>query len=149
MVYAGRLGFVFEHIGREIHNTGIRDPVVFLGSVPEHLLPELRSSCKAFIFPSRREGLGLPILEAMRFGAPVITAPNSSLIEASGLLFDPDDIAGMATAIERICIDEAYRRPWITSGKEHAGRFAWSSSANQWKELINSLGNPVPGKLEG
>ena len=94
------------------------------------------------MFPSRYEGFGLPMIEAMYYGAPVITASNSSLIEAAGdagLLFDADDIDGMAQAIERICRDNAYRETLIATGKEHAKRFSWDASLKQWKELINSF----------
>ena len=142
VVYAGKPGPGFEHIEQEIKATGIRDRVIFLGYIPDGALPSLYANCRVFMFPSRYEGFGLPVIEAMYYGAPVITASNSSLIEAAGdagLLFDADDIDGMAQAIERICRDNAYRETLIATGKEHAKRFSWDASLKQWKELINSF----------
>jgi glycosyltransferase involved in cell wall biosynthesis len=143
VVYAGKPGTGFDNIEREIERSGIKDRVTFLGFVPEDSLAELYANCKVFIFPSLYEGFGLPVLEAMMFGAPVITARNSSLIEAAGeaaILVDADDIEGMARAIERVCRDETYRRRLIALGKEHSAKFSWGTGTNHWMGLINSLG---------
>ena len=83
----------------------------------------------------------MPVIEAMYYGAPVITANNSSLIEAAGdagLLFDADDIDGMAMAVEQICRDDDYRMQLILKGREHIKQFSWEKNCRQWKDLINS-----------
>lgn len=149
LVYAGKPGPGFEHIEREIEKLGISDRVTFLGFVAEECLPRLYANCKVFIFPSRYEGFGLPVLEAMKWGAPVITAKNSSLIEAAGdagILLDADDIDGIAAAIESICRDGSYRSDLITRGKQHAARFSWEAGAGQWMQLIEFYSRPETKK---
>ena len=142
IVYAGKPGPGFRHIEQEIQKCGIEDRAIFLGFVAEECLPRLYANCRVFVFPSRYEGFGLPVLEAMKWGAPVITANNSSLIEAAGdagILRDADDIDGIAAAIERVCRDESYRRDLIARGKQHAARFSWHAGASQWLHLIDSF----------
>lgn len=151
IVYAGKQGPGYEYILREIEMLRIKDRVIFLGYVPEVSLPDLYAKCKVFIFPSRYEGFGLPVIEAMHYGAPVITARNSSLIEAAGdagLLFDPDDMNGMAEAVEQICEDPEYRARLIAKGKEHVKNFSWEKNCEQWKDLINSWDNKNRLKLK-
>jgi glycosyltransferase involved in cell wall biosynthesis len=141
VVYAGKPGPGYEYITREIESLGIKDRVIFLGYVPEASLPDLYANCKVFIFPSHYEGFGLPVIEAMHYGSPVITAANSSLIESAGdagLLFDADDIEGMAKAVEHICKDDDYRMNLVSKGREHIKKFSWDENCCQWKELINS-----------
>lgn len=141
IVYAGRPGPGYQAIIQEIKRLGIEERVVFLGYVPDIDLPNLYAHSKVFIFPSRYEGFGLPVIEAMHYGTPVITARNSSLIEAAGdagLLFDADDIDGMAIAVERLCSDEAYRKNLIEKGRNHIKKFSWEENTRQWKNIINS-----------
>ena len=141
IVYAGKPGPGYAYITQEIESLGIKYRVIFLGYVPDADLPDLYANCKVFIFPSRYEGFGLPVIEAMYYGAPVITANNSSLIEAAGdagLLFDADDIDGMAMAVEQICRDDDYRMQLILKGREHIKQFSWEKNCRQWKDLINS-----------
>jgi glycosyltransferase involved in cell wall biosynthesis len=145
VVYAGKPGPGFEHIEQEIQRCGIQDRVTFLGFVSEESLPQLYGNCKVFIFPSRYEGFGLPVVEAMQWGAPVITARNSSLIEAAGdagILLDADDFDSMAAAIERICRDASYRSDLIARGRQHAARFSWDAGARQWMQLIELFRRP-------
>jgi glycosyltransferase involved in cell wall biosynthesis len=141
IVFAGKPGPGFQYIEQEIETRGLKDRVIFLGFVPDAALPDLYAKCKVFMFPSRYEGFGLPVIEAMSYGAPVITARNSSLIEAAGdagLLFDADDIEGMARAIEHLCRDSAYRETLIARGREHIKQFSWETNCQQWKEVINA-----------
>lgn len=140
VVYAGKPGPGFEYIKNEVEANGITDRVIFLGFVPDEDLPGLYKKCVAFIFPSRYEGFGLPVIEAMAWGAPVITAKNSGLIEAAGdagLLYDADDIQGMAQGVDKIFNDQEYREQLIRLGEEHAKRFSWDENCRQWKRIIN------------
>ena len=149
IVYAGKPGPGFEYIEQEIRNCGIQDRVIFLGFVPEEQLPQLYGNCRVFVFPSRYEGFGLPVLEAMQWRAPVITARNSSLIEAAGdagILLDADDFDGMAAAIERICRDDFYRSNLIERGQRHVSQFFWEAGAIQWMQLIDSYRRLQDGK---
>ncbi len=111
----------------------------FLGFVAEGELPALYANCQVFLFPSRYEGFGLPVIEAMYCGAPVITAANSALIEAAGdaaLLFDADDTAGMARAVERIVREPEFRAALVARGYQHARRFSWENNSAQWRALL-------------
>lgn len=108
------------------------DDVVFLGRVTDDELVTLYNGCDLFAFPSKLEGLGLPVLEAMACGAPVVGSGTSSLIEVLGseaLMFDPDDVLGMSRKIESGLFDREFRRAAIAHGEEHAKRFTWENSA--------------------
>ena len=102
------------------------DEVVLTGFVAEEDLIVLYNLCAVFVFPSWHEGFGLPVLEAMRCGAPVIAANTSSLPEVVGLaaaLFDPHSDEAISCAIERVLIDRVFREQLIAHGKEQAKRF--------------------------
>ena len=108
------------------------DDVVFLGRVTDDELVTLYNGCDLFAFPSKLEGLGLPVLEAMACGAPVVGSGTSSLIEVLGseaLMFDPDDVLGMSRKIESGLFDREFRRAAIAHGEEHSKQFTWENSA--------------------
>jgi glycosyltransferase involved in cell wall biosynthesis len=110
------------------------DEVILTGFVPEEDLIALYNLCAVFVFPSWHEGFGLPALEAMRCGAPVIAANLSSLPEVVGLeeaLFDPHSEEAISRAIERVLVDTAFREQLVSHGKEQAKRFSWDESARR------------------
>ena len=110
------------------------DEVILTGFVPEEDLIALYNLCAVFVFPSWYEGFGLPVLEAMRCGAPVIASNVSSLPEVVGLeeaLFDPRSEKEIARAIERVLIDSVYRERLVLHGKEQAKKFSWDASAQR------------------
>lgn len=110
------------------------DDFVLTGFVPEEDLITLYNLCAAFIFPSWHEGFGLPALEAMRCGAPVIAANTSSLPEVIGradALFDPYSDEAIACAIERVLTDDLFREQLIAHGREQATKFSWDETARQ------------------
>ncbi|MBU9256702.1 glycosyltransferase [Burkholderia multivorans] len=121
-----------ERLARE---QGLRDgEVVLTGFVPDEDLLFFYNLCKLFVFPSWHEGFGLPALEAMRCGAPVIGANTSSLPEVIGwddALFDPHSDAAIADAIQRGLSDISFRNALIQHGKEQARRFSWDESARR------------------
>ena len=110
--------------------------VRWLGRVPDADLPALMAEALAFVYPSRFEGFGLPVLEAMAAGAPVVTSTVSSLpevtgtgAEAAGLLVEPEDVEGIAGAMRRLAEDEDLRESLIRRGRERAGTFSWDRTA--------------------
>lgn len=110
------------------------DELILTGFVPEHDLIALYSFCALFVFPSWHEGFGLPALEAMRCGAPVIAANTSSLPEVVGLqeaLFDPHSIEAMARAIGRALTDAEFQNELIANGNRQSARFSWRESAQR------------------
>ena len=119
--------------------------LVLTGYVSEADLVSLYNACQLFVFPSWHEGFGIPPLEAMKCGAPVIASNTSSLPEVVGLkeaLFDPFDVQSMTAAIERGLTDADYRSRLIAHGAEQARQFSWdNTAARAWSawESIHAL----------
>lgn len=110
------------------------DEVVFVGFVADDDLVALYSRCRLFVFPSWHEGFGLPALEAMCCGAPVIGASATSVPEVIGLdraLFDPHSDDAITAAMERALSDEAFRDELVRNAETQAARFSWDESARR------------------
>ncbi len=120
-------------IGRQARSLGIEeDGLVLARDVTDDDLVRLLNTCRAFIFPSLYEGFGLPILEAMQCGAPVLAAGNSSIpeiVDRGDILFDTADIRAAARALERVLTDDDLRRALGAWGVERAKQFSWQKSA--------------------
>lgn len=120
---------VMQHARK--HNLAA-DAVVLTGYIPEDDLIALYHICAGFVFPSWHEGFGLPALEAMACGAPVIASNTSSLPEVVGweeALFDPFDVTSIASKLTRVLTDEEFRRQLVAHGLQQAERFSWDDSA--------------------
>ncbi|KVD55723.1 glycosyl transferase family 1 [Burkholderia ubonensis] len=121
-----------EALERLARQVGLNaDDVVCTGFVPDEDLLALYNLCRLFVFPSWHEGFGLPVLEAMRCGAPVIGANTSSVPEVIGwedALFDPKSDEAIARYMQRGLTDEGYRQALIEHGKRQAGKFSWDQS---------------------
>lgn len=116
--------------------------LVVTGFVPERDLIELYNLCRLFVFPSWHEGFGLPALEAMHCGAPVIAANNSSLPEVIGredALFDPRDGAAVAAMMARGLTDEPFRKSLVEHGFRQAAKFTWDESGRRALEALEAL----------
>jgi alpha-1,3-rhamnosyl/mannosyltransferase len=122
---------------------GVTDRIRRLGHVPRGDLDWLYRNAIAVTFPSRFEGFGLPVLEAMGHGCPVIAADATALPEVvsdSGLLVDPDDVSGWATAMLSLASD-ADRRAWFSeAGLARVGHFRWTTSAEALHEVYRRAG---------
>jgi glycosyltransferase involved in cell wall biosynthesis len=119
--------------------------ILFTDYIPDDELAQLYSLCKLFVFPSWHEGFGLPALEAMACGAPVITAKTSSLPEVVGFeaaLFDPFDVSAITLKINHALDDETFRNELTARAKQQVGKFSWDSTANRaiqaWVNLCES-----------
>jgi glycosyltransferase involved in cell wall biosynthesis len=111
---------------------GLNGRVKFMGYVPRSELPALFSNATAFVYPSLLEGFGLPIVEAMACGAPVITSNNSSMKEVAGnaaMLVDPRDVKEIAEALANMAGDAALRRDLSKKGLARAAQFSWNQTA--------------------
>jgi glycosyltransferase involved in cell wall biosynthesis len=111
---------------------GIGDDVVFTDWLPAADLEGLYALARLVVLPSRYEGFGFPVLEAMQRGVPVVTSARGSLPEVAGdaaLLVDPDDVTGLAGAIDRALRDAALRERLIAAGHAQAARFSWERTA--------------------
>ncbi|MDP3999869.1 MAG: glycosyltransferase family 1 protein [bacterium] len=134
LVVVGGKGWLFEETQQLIRKLGLADRVILTGFVPDAELPALYAGAKAFVFPSHYEGFGIPLLEAMTSGTPVVTSNTSSMPEVAGsaaLYFDPDDDKGMRLAIERVLGDAKLRQRLVGAGHEQAARFSWERTAHR------------------
>lgn len=141
LVLAGRKGWLYESIFAAVQELGIERDVIFTDYVADADVPLLMSGAKIFLFPSLYEGFGLPPLEAMACGTPVVTASTSSLPEVAGdaaLLADPYSVREIAAAIARLEQDEALRQSLIQKGLERAAQFTWEKSAQIFYAAIKS-----------
>ena len=114
--------------------------VRFLGFVPFETLRCFYESTAAFVFPSRYEGFGLPPLEAMACGAPVVTSNVSSLPEVAGdaaVLVNPENVFDIARGIKEALLDETLRAELIRRGRAQAAKFSWESAARQVLEIYH------------
>jgi hypothetical protein len=120
----------------------MRDRVVMAGFVDDGDLPALYSGALVFAFPSLYEGFGLPPLEAMACGVPVVVADTSSLPEVVGdaaLRIDPLRVDGLAAALDRTIQDSTLRHNLISKGYERARQFTWKAAAQQLRNLYLKL----------
>ena len=134
LVLAGKKGWLYESIFEVLDQLGLGDSVICTGGVAIEDLPALYSGALCFVLPSLYEGFGLPVLEAMSCGAPVIASNTSSLPEVVGdaaILVDPQDLLGLAAAMQRLCQDEALRRQMSGRGVTQAARFSWQRAARE------------------
>jgi glycosyltransferase involved in cell wall biosynthesis len=116
-----------------------RDVCLFTGQIDDDVLIKLYNLCTAFIFPSSREGFGLPVLEAMACGAPTIAAHTSSIPEVVGLeeaLFDPENEADIARLLSKTLADEAFRARLREHGLARAQEFSWDETARRALDSI-------------
>jgi len=146
LVIAGKKGWLYEAVFRRVRELGLEGQVVFTGYVAEEDLPALFSGARLFVFPSLYEGFGLPVLEAMACGTPVVCSNASSLPEVAGdaaLLFDPLDVEGMAAAMDRVLRDEALRAELIERGLKRARRFSWEKCARETLAVLGKVGAPL------
>lgn len=133
LVLSGRRDALFRHYERMVKRLGIPD-VHFTGHVTDGQLKWLYAHTAAYIFPSLSEGFGLPGLEAMAYGAPVVASNTTSLPEIYGdaaAYFDPLDSASIAEAIELILKKPALRAEMIERGREQAKQYSWKRMAEQ------------------
>jgi glycosyltransferase involved in cell wall biosynthesis len=121
-----------QELRRLAAERGVTGDVRFLGWVSTRELDDLYAVADSFVFPSLYEGFGLPVLEAMARGVPVATSGRASLAEVAGdaaLMFDPEDEASIATALEELLADEALRDRLRSAGRARAAEFTWERTA--------------------
>jgi len=138
LVIAGKLPErdtpLFPDPRRSMSKLRLEGRVIFTGWVPEEDKPALYSAALAFVFPSLYEGFGLPVLEAMACGTPVIVSDRASLPEVvgeGGILVDPEDIRGMAKAMEALFADDELRTELRQKALAQAFKFDWEKSAQE------------------
>jgi alpha-1,3-rhamnosyl/mannosyltransferase len=132
LVIAGAWDKRYPEAKEDAATLGLGDTVHFLGRIDDDDLPALYTAATVFVFPSRYEGFGLPVLEAMACGTPVACSNASSLPEVAGdaaLLFAPTDTSAIAQAIQRLTDDASLRADLRQRGLRQAARFTWRRTA--------------------
>ena len=134
LVIVGRKGWLYEGFFRRLRELGLEGEVVFPGFVPDEDLPALYSAAELFVFPSLYEGFGLPPLEAMACGTPVVCSNAASLPEVVGnaaIMVDPYDVEGLAEAMHRVLADADLREELREKGLARARQFTWERTARE------------------
>ncbi len=134
LVVAGAKGWYYQTVFARVQALGLADRVLFPGYVPAAELPAWYRAAEVFVYPSLYEGFGLPPLEAMACGTPVITSNTSSLPEVVGdaaLLVDPYDVEAIAEALARLLEDEELRQRLREAGLARARQFSWERTARE------------------
>jgi glycosyltransferase involved in cell wall biosynthesis len=142
---AGGTGWRFSPIFDTVRQLHLMDDVHFLGFVPEDDLPHWYNAARLFLFPSLYEGFGLPVLEAMACGTPVITSTAASLPEVAGkaaILVPPQDTDRLAYEMERVIGDHRLQTEMRAAGRIQASRFSWRAMADQ---TVTSYSRAVGG----
>lgn len=147
LVLAGALNLVGEHPLYPdprplIRQLGLEEQVIVTGRISEVEKPLLYSAATAFVFPSLYEGFGIPVLEAMACGAPVLTSNSSSLPEVAGdaaLMVDPASVEEMAGAMIRLVNEETLRDELRRKGFLRVGHFSWERSARETLAVYRQL----------
>ena len=135
----------FDAVAR-IRQLGLEKRVNMVGFVDDSIMPSLYSAASLLVFPSLYEGFGLPIIEAMACGCPVITSNISSMPEAAGkagLLVDPNDPQDLMAQMRQILTDSPLQRELSARGLEHSAQFTWSAFADLVLDAAKSAGGTV------
>jgi glycosyltransferase involved in cell wall biosynthesis len=137
---------------RTVIRSGVQNDVRFLGFVPVDVLRIFYDAAKLFVFPSLYEGFGLPPLEAMAHGTPVVTSNTSSLPEVVGnaaVLVNPENVFEMMRALHRVLLDQPLRQQLKQRGYEQAARYSWDVSVRRIIQVYSEIARDVkPRRVE-
>ena len=134
LVLVGGKGWLYDDIFRQVQALGLEERVVFTGYVPDDELPLWYNAAALLVFPSVYEGFGLPVVEAMACGTPVIASNSSSIPEAvgeAGLLFDPNDVESLTNQMTAVLTDATLHSKLHQQGLEQAQRFSWERAGRE------------------
>jgi glycosyltransferase involved in cell wall biosynthesis len=132
LVIVGRRGWLYGDFFARLEQSPVKHAVLFPGYVADEDLPAIYAGAQALVFPSLCEGFGLPVLEAMACGTPVVSSNTSSIPEAGGeaaLYFDPTDTAEITSATRRLLREADLQDSLRARGLAQAARFSWSLAA--------------------
>jgi glycosyltransferase involved in cell wall biosynthesis len=141
LVLVGGKGWMYDEIFARVQALGLEKRVRFTGYVPDGELPLWYNAASALVFPSYYEGFGMPVLEAMACGTPVIAAHTSAIPEAAGdaaLLFDPQDKEALRERIEAVLDDTSRAAKMRQKGLTQAARYSWPRAAREMLDVYQS-----------
>jgi len=134
LIIAGEKKGTYNKLLIKASKTCLADDIVFTGFIPEKEIPMVINAASLFIFPSIYEGFGIPLLEAMACGTPILASNVSSIPEVAGdaaLLFDPYNINEMANKIDRVINDKELRQKLVQRGFERIKKYSWKNTAKE------------------
>jgi len=137
-----RLGRSSSEWNSAIARSSFQNQVIYLADLPSKKMPQLYNAVDCLLFPSWYEGFGLPPVEAMASGTPVVTSCAASLPEVvgeAGLMVPPDDVVGLAEAVEALLEDESLRQAQIRKGLDHVKKFLWEKNAAMTMEIYRKI----------
>jgi glycosyltransferase involved in cell wall biosynthesis len=142
LVLVGMSGWNTLDLFDDISSSDIAGNVLFTGYVPGAELSPIYSGAELFVFPTLYEGFGLPVLEAMQCGCPVITSNTSSIPEVAGdaaIMLDPNDIDGLSAMMEKVLKSGSLRKKLASKGLKRSRLFSWEKSARIFLKSLTSL----------
>jgi len=142
LVIAGNKGWLYEEIFKEVGHSDLKQEILFLGVVKDEDLPLLYNCADIFVYPSLYEGFGLPPLEAMACGIPVITSNTSSLPEVigdAGIMIDPTDINSLCDSMYVLLKDKELWNRMRNMGLERSKLFSWDNTAEKILKVYDEV----------
>lgn len=142
LIFAGGKGWLYDDMLAEIERQGLEGRVRFIGFVDDEDLPTLYSDATLYLFPSLYEGFGLPLLEAMQCGVPIVTSNASCLPEVAGkaaVSLPPTDEQSWTAAMEQLLANPQQRTQLVGAGFRQARQFTWDKAARQLLQIYNDL----------
>jgi glycosyltransferase involved in cell wall biosynthesis len=144
LVITGKKGWKYKSIFETMEKLNLQKDVIFTGYVPDEDLPALYNAADLFVYPSLYEGFGLPPLEAMQCGTPVITSNTSSLPEVvgdAGIMVNPYDVDELANNIYEVLTNDGLREELSKKGLERAKLFSWKKCAEEHLKVYEEVYN--------
>jgi glycosyltransferase involved in cell wall biosynthesis len=142
LVIVGKKGWLYEEILGAPEKFEVKNSVLFLDSITDEELPEFYKNALCYILPSLYEGFGLPVLEAMKYGCPVITSNVSSMPEAGGeaaVYVNPESAKDISEKIFKVISDPELRHEMKTKGKEQVKKFNWEKTARETMRVLQEV----------
>lgn len=142
LLLVGRKGWLYEPILNTMGNSPYKNCIYHLDYVPEQLMRDLYRYASVFVYPSHYEGFGLPVLEAMSLGCPVVSSNTSSIPEVAGnaaMLVSPNDSEALAHTIYKLIDNPSLQDKYVQAGYQQANLFSWEKTAKSTLSAYHSL----------
>lgn len=143
LIIVGKPGWMYEEIYQAPKKFGVEEKVKFLDYVSDEDLPSLYQNARCFVLPSLYEGFGLPVLEAMSYGCPVVTSNTSSLPEAGGeaaIYVDPESVESIKEGILKVLnFTPRARQDLIKKGYDQVKKFSWEKCARETLKVLEEV----------